>query len=208
MHLQRTHVLVTAVPVAAYLGVLALTALYVKPPLIGWIGFAIVTVVALAITVGAIVLFPRISANVGPASPQQADGLLVVADATCSSDRLRAVVVARAKAHAVPVHVVAPVLASPAHYLSDDERRGRDEAIVRLDATLADLARAGIAARGSVGADDPLQAVGDALALFPAGEVVIVTGRESHWLEGDLIERVGDLVGTVEHVVAEPAAAC
>ena len=48
-----------------------------------------------------------------------------------------------------------------------------------------------IEARAEVGDADPLSAIGDALAVFPADEVVISTyppGR-SHWHERNLVER-------------------
>jgi hypothetical protein len=44
---------------------------------------------------------------------------------------------------------------------------------------------------GNIGADDPVQAMEDALRRFPADEVIISThppGR-SNWLERDVVER-------------------
>jgi len=93
--------------------------------------------------------------------------------------------------------VITPVLASPLHLLADDERHERDEAEARLQATLESLARTGVQVEGVVGADDPLQAVGDALAGFQADEVLLVgplpSGRD--WLEQGFEKRVRDLYG-------------
>jgi hypothetical protein len=58
----------------------------------------------------------------------------------------------------------------------------------------------GIDARGRIGDDDPVQALGDALAEFPAVEVLVVTSADTHWLEDDLFERARQLVPVLQHV--------
>jgi hypothetical protein len=73
------------------------------------------------------------------------------------------------------VLVLAPALNTPvAHWLSDTDR-ARFEAQRRLALSLGTLAAAGIDARGQVGDTDTVQAVEDALASFPAHELVLVT---------------------------------
>ena len=106
-------------------------------------------------------------------------GLLVVADERCDSVSLAAALGAKVAANDAVVFVVAPVLASPLHFLAEDEERQREDARERLDETLNELTQFGIAARGMVGSDDPLQAIGDALARFPANEILFAAPTEA-----------------------------
>jgi hypothetical protein len=177
-------------------------AVWVKPPLLGWIGFAIVAVVGAALVVAAFVLFPRSRTNTPTLDGiGRRDGVIVLADAACSSDELCERVARHLHGRDVDVHVVAPVLPDPGHYLMEDEGRDRDDAERRLADTLRQLRTVGIAATGSVGTDDPVQALGDELAEFPATDLVIVTSSGSQWLEDDLLERARALVPSVEQVV-------
>jgi hypothetical protein len=76
------------------------------------------------------------------------------------------------------VLVVAPALNSRLrHWLSDDAgaRRAAEE---RLAACLDRLERTAANATGSVGDADPVQAIADALATFPADEIVIAAHAE------------------------------
>jgi hypothetical protein len=50
----------------------------------------------------------------------------------------------------------------------------------------------------------PRKALGDAVAAFPATELVIVTSTESHWLEEGLLERAHVLVPSVELIAVTP----
>ncbi len=178
-----------------------------KPPLLGWIGFAIVAVVGAGITVAVFTLVPRSRTNIPSVVSDGRERLLVLADATCSPSDLSESVAVRLHARDVPVHVVAPVLPNPINYIADVEEREREDAERRLAATLEELRAAGIEATGSVGTDEPLQAVGDALARFSATELLIVTTGESQWLEDDLLERARHVVPSVEQVLATPAQA-
>ena len=203
MRPSRTAILAIGLPVAAYLALLALVAaLYVQPPLVGWIGLAVVAVVGLALGAGGLVLFPRMRANVAAAVAPAPDRLLVLADARCTGERLCDTVAARLAGRTPEVLVVAPVLAGPLHYLADDEGAEGDEAQARLDAVLAGLRARGLHAEGRVGVDDPLQSLGDALASFPAGEALVVTSTGGHWLEDELFERARRLVPVLEQVEA------
>jgi nucleotide-binding universal stress UspA family protein len=81
------------------------------------------------------------------------------------------------------VLVVAPALNSRLrHWLSDvDGARRRAEE--RAAACVDRLERAGAHAHGSVGDVDPVQAIADALATFPADEIVIAAdAKRSHEL--------------------------
>jgi hypothetical protein len=132
-------------------------------------------------------------------------GILVVANETVAGTALREEIVHRAGGNA-DVLVVAPALNSRLRHWTSDEDRARSEAQARLDASLAALAEAGVAARGQVGDDDPLQAMDDALRTFGADEIIISThppGR-SNWLERDVVQRARDRFPLpISHVVVD-----
>jgi hypothetical protein len=89
------------------------------------------------------------------------------------------------------VMVVAPALDSRTHFWASDS----DEAIARADEVQREsverLAEDGVDAVGDTGESDPLLALQDALATFPAQEIVIFTHPEGHqnWAEEDLLEQ-------------------
>jgi hypothetical protein len=203
VHARRTAFLIVAVPVGIYLAILLTVAgLHTHPSALGWIGLGVVFGLSLAVAIGALVLFPRMRANVeAPESPDP-HRLLVLADARCPGDRICDSVAARLAGRDADVLVVAPVLASPLHYLADDEDAERHEAEKRLAAVVTGLRRRGLHVEGRIGDDDPLQALGDALAEFPAGEALLVTSADGHWLEGSLFERARRLVPVLERVDA------
>jgi hypothetical protein len=73
------------------------------------------------------------------------------------------------------VLVLAPAINTPvAQWLSDVDR-ARFDAQLRLALSIGTLSAAGLEARGQVGDADPVQAVEDTLASFPAQELVFVT---------------------------------
>lgn len=202
MRARRTAFLV-AMPVVAYLAVLLLVAaLYIHPPLLGWIGFAFVAALSCVLVVGVVALFPRMRTAVDAVHAPETRRLVVLADARCRADRLCDTIAMRLAGTDPDVLVVAPVLASPAHYLAGDEDRERWEAEARLGSVVAALGERGLRVAGRVGDDDPVQALGDALAVFPAGEALVVTSPGTHWLEDGLFERARRLVPVLEHVEA------
>jgi hypothetical protein len=165
---------------------------------LGWIGLLVVATVALAIAAAAAILYPRTRANarrVHPAvgGPQR---LLVLVNAGRPSADLCAAVKRRVAAGG-EVFVVAPVLASPLHFLTEDEDGEHELARANLMGTLNAFARAGVRARGTVGSDDPLQAIGDALTDFTATEIVVLgrPAEERSWLDRDLERRARDVYG-------------
>jgi GABA permease len=87
--------------------------------------------------------------------------------------------------------IVAPALAStPFKHVAGDVDEGIAEASERLTRSCERLSTDGIDVRGSIGDADPLLAIEDGLAQFPADEILIVTGSDgAHWLEGDLFDR-------------------
>jgi hypothetical protein len=77
----------------------------------------------------------------------------------------------------------------------------------RLQVSLEELRRRGIAASGAVGDADPLLAAGDALREEPADEVVIFehAAEQARWLEDGLFERArAELDSPVRLVVVKP----
>lgn len=201
MRPSRIAALVIALPVLVYVAILAAVAgLVTHPPLVGWIGLAVVGAFGSVLAVGFSLLFPRMRANVEPAAAPDRERLLVLADARCPGDRICDTVAARMAGRDAEVLVVAPVLASPLHYLAGDEDAETREAQARLDVVLSGLRRRGLHVQGRLGSDDPLQSLGDALAGFPAGEALLVTSPAGHWLEPGLFERARRLVPVLEHV--------
>jgi len=116
-------------------------------------------------------------------------GILVVANRTCPCPMLLDEVARLARDAPVEVLVVVPALNSRLrHWLSDiDDAVAR--AHERLEIALADLRTRGVSARGEVGDANPLVAIDDALAHFPASSIVIATlpPGQSNWLERGLI---------------------
>lgn len=117
--------------------------------------------------------------------------ILVVANETVGGGELRELIGRRATGVREDVLVVCPALNSKLHTWTSDEDAARAAAQARLDASLDRLRGEGIAARGEIGDGDPLQALEDALRVFPADEIVISThppGR-SHWLERGVVDQ-------------------
>jgi GABA permease len=135
-------------------------------------------------------------------------GILVVANRTCPCPMLLDEVARCARDAPTDVLVVVPALNSRLrHWLSDiDEAVAR--AHDRLDVALADLRTRGVSARGEVGDANPLVAIDDALAHFPASMILIATlppGR-SNWLERGLITKARARFGVpVTHLVSTEA---
>lgn len=196
----RPYLVFFLVPVLAVLVVLFLVgAFVVRPPALGWIGFGVAAAAGLVAAGAASVLYPRSRANAERLHPRL-DGpfrLLVVADGHCDGEVLCEAVQRSLAGRRGEVLVLAPVLARPLHVLTDDEEREREDARRRLDEAVQSLSRLGIPARGTLGGDDPLQAIGDALAGFRASEILLVASdrRRRSWLERDLERRTRDLFG-------------
>jgi hypothetical protein len=133
--------------------------------------------------------------------------VLVVANETVAGEALRDEIVHRARENS-DVLVVAPALNSRLRHWTSDEDRARAQAQARLDASLAALAEVGVDAEGHVGDDDPVQAVDDALRIFPADELIVSThppGR-SNWLEKDVVRVLRERYGCpITHVIVDLA---
>ena len=133
--------------------------------------------------------------------------LLVVTTAPVEGGRLREEVRERIGSADARVRVVAPASkVSPLKWLYSDEDEARAEAEeIAAEATEAVSEVAPV--EPEVGDTDPVLAIQDALATFPADEILIVTppGSDETWLEkdaaGEALERFGL---PVSHVVVDP----
>jgi len=87
------------------------------------------------------------------------------------------------------------VLATPLHYLTTAEDDDALAARERLAKAVQVLAEIGVPSEGVIGPDDPLQAVGDALAEFEADEIVLVASppTERGWLDARFERQTRDL---------------
>jgi hypothetical protein len=132
--------------------------------------------------------------------------ILVIANETVGGYALRSAILARSLDVREEVLVVTPALNSPLRHWVSDEDGARVAAQERLDISLAQLAEAGVQARGEVGDGDPLQAMEDALRTFGADEIVISTHPEgrSNWLERGVVEKARERFAVpITHVVVD-----
>jgi membrane protein implicated in regulation of membrane protease activity len=132
--------------------------------------------------------------------------ILVVANETVGGETLRSMILEKSADVREEVLVVTPALNSPLKHWVSDEDDARAAAQERLDASLAKLAAAGVAARGEVGDGDPLQAMEDALRTFGADEIIISTHPEgrSHWLERGVVAKARERFAVpITHVVVD-----
>jgi len=117
--------------------------------------------------------------------------ILVVANETVGGGELRDLLGRKAAGVSEDVLLVCPALNTKLRTWTSDEDGARAAAQERLDKSLGRLAELGVHARGEIGDGDPLQALEDALRVFPADEIVVSThppGR-SHWLEQGVVEQ-------------------
>lgn len=186
---------------------------FADPPATAWIGLGIPVLVALVLSLAALVLLrherpgaPLPPRERAPRSPE-AHRILVVANETLAGVSLQHEIRARAHGQAAEVFVVAPALTGAVEHWTDEDEVGRAQARERLEATCASVRGPNIEVRGEIGADDPLLAVQDALRIFGADEIIIAThppGR-SNWLEEGVVDRVREFYEIpITHVVIEP----
>ena len=132
--------------------------------------------------------------------------ILVIANETVGGHTLRSTILEKSLDVREEVLVVTPALNSPIRHWVSDEDRARAAAQERLDRSLAQLAEAGVQARGEVGDGDPLQAIEDALRTFGADEIIISTHPEgrSNWLERGIVENARERFPVpITHVVVD-----
>jgi hypothetical protein len=131
--------------------------------------------------------------------------ILVIANRTCPCPTLADEVARRASAAPTDVLIVAPALNSRLRHWLSDVDAALARAHERLELAISALQRRGVIARGEIGDADPMLAIEDALASFPADEIVIVTlppGR-SNWIERGLVEKATARFGIpIAHLVS------
>lgn len=131
--------------------------------------------------------------------------VLLVANRTADTDRLRQAVSDRAAKGTTRFHLLVPAVPSGLHRVVDPEVAGRQEAHDRLATALPRLSEAaGFMVGGEVGSADPMAAIQDTLAREQFDEIVISTlpRRMSRWLHLDLPSKVKGLGVPVSHVEA------
>ena len=131
--------------------------------------------------------------------------VLVVANRTIAGRKLLEAVRDRAGDDA-QFHLVVP-LSRPRHGNVIYDHAERDAAQLRIELATAYLGSEGIQVTGEVGDEDPFTAVTDAIATFPADEIIVSTlpQTRSGWLRRDLVERIQDETGRlVQHIVTDP----
>ena len=136
----------------------------------------------------------------------QQRNVLVIANRTCPCPNLADAVAARGRPESIDALVVAPALNSRLRHWVSDTDGAVAGARARLAVAVAELAARGVQARGEVGDAHPLLAIEDALATFPADEIIIVTHppERSNWLEHGLVEKaVGRFDLPITHLVSE-----
>ena len=119
--------------------------------------------------------------------------ILVIANRTCPCPTLADEIERRAHEDPTDVLVVAPALNSRLRHWVSDVDGAVARAHERVDLAVGELRARGIRARGEVGDANPVVAIDDALATFPAEAMIIVTypPGESNWLERGLVEKAG-----------------
>lgn len=122
--------------------------------------------------------------------------ILFVARQACGNPALCVEVRAHAQG-AADVLVVAPVLGTPLHQWISDETEDRALAEQRLEASVSCLRKHRLRAHGTLGDEDPVQAIADALSGFPAEEIIICLEEpeRTHWLRKGVIERAKERFG-------------
>jgi hypothetical protein len=183
-------------------------AFVIKPPTLGWVGFAIMSTVVLSLSALAPLAFERTRVSaLRPADPvDQEKRLLVVVDSQCDANALCDKILPNHQ-DAVATHVVVPVRVSHLHFVTDDESDEWHEAQQSLLQIVGALRHRAAPATGSVGSDKPLESMTDALGFFPATHVVLATPpeEESYWLERDLLTKARDLTRASVAQIVVPA---
>jgi hypothetical protein len=133
--------------------------------------------------------------------------VLIVANRTVAGRRTLEAVRERHEQGGYEFHLVVPVTRPQYGNVIYDEA-ARDAAQLRADLASAYLGKEGISLTGEIGDEDPFTATMDALAAYPADEIIVSTlpQTRSGWLRRDLIERLEEETGKpVTHVTTDPA---
>jgi hypothetical protein len=131
--------------------------------------------------------------------------LLVVANETVGGRALLEEIERKTRGRRAEVMVVAPALVSSRiKYSLGDVDEAVEQAKERLQRSIEEIRKLGVEVKGEVGDADPSLAISDALATFPAEEVVIATHppERSNWLEKGVVENArSEIEQPITHVV-------
>ena len=120
--------------------------------------------------------------------------ILLVVDPTFGDARVvRPSVRAVVERHGDEVYVVAPIFTTRLAWVTNDDSDAIADAEQRLAATLQQLYDRDVEADGTVGDDASiLTAIGDALAEFPADEIIVAVhaDHDRHWRERSLAAKI------------------
>jgi hypothetical protein len=146
----------------------------------------------------------------GTRSASRARRVLVVANDVVGGEQLLREITRRiGEAQHAEVMIVSPALVDrPIDLLAGDVDDDIVEARRRLQASVEALRTQGIAATGEVGEANPVLAMQDALAKFPADEVFIIAHEHerANWLERDVLEKARrELTIPVTYIEVEPS---
>ncbi len=106
------------------------------------------------------------------------------------------------------VLVVAPALNSRTRFLFSDPDPAIERSEAVVEETVERMVEEGVDAAGDTGESDPVLAVEDALATYPADAIVLFThaSGERNWLEEGVVDEVKQRVDVpVHHMVVEDA---
>lgn len=115
--------------------------------------------------------------------------VLVLASEPVSGDVVRQVI-GEDRAEDAEVLVVAPALNTRMRFLASDPDAAIERAEEVQDESVQRMNEDGLDAAGDTGESDPIQAIQDALATFPAEEIVLCTHAEGkrNWLEEGVVD--------------------
>jgi hypothetical protein len=180
----------------------------IDPPALGWVGFAIASIIVLGLGGLAPLAFERtrVSAQRPAVAVDRKQRLLVIADSHCSETALCDEILARLEG-AAAVHLVVPVRISHLHFVTDDESEEVRDAEQSMLISVELLQQRGVSTTGSVGTDKPLESMTDALGSFPATRVLLATPpeEESYWLERGLLAKARALTAVAVTQVVVPS---
>ena len=93
--------------------------------------------------------------------------------------------------------VIAPSLPSRVDWITSATDRAKARADKRLGDVLGQLGELGVVAEGTIGSDDPLEALDDAIRSFAPDHLMIAirTGPQAGWQEKGLLERIEERFG-------------
>jgi hypothetical protein len=161
---------------------------------------AIVAAFGLLLLLGVSVLLFRSSDRVvmWPTSQTSAAGeremsrVLLVASQASIGPQLMREIRFRVREPSTEIFVLCPVLDTPVEHWAGGSDADRATAREFLHSLLDQLNATGIEATGSVGENEPLVAIEDALRRFPADEILIATHPfdERGWLEHGIVAKI------------------